>query len=161
MFVCVLAIFFKCFSSHNIQLFEKLMHFFCSAGEPANCTYVIIFLWTWSNGKIERENQTAKDLFLWPLFRHVPKSRSLTEGKFDLVIIEGRSLFFSLSLSFLFLFFVSFTCICDLHMWFTYVSLCLCFWFIVCDLCLVVQNVYMAIDQWQNSLNIRALLLVF
>lgn len=115
MFVCVLAIFFKCFSSNNIPLFEKLMHFFCSAGEPANCTYVITFLWTWSNGKIERENQTAKDLFLWPSFRHVPKSRSLTGEKFDLVIIEGRSLF-SLFLSLSYFYSLSLLRICDLHM---------------------------------------------
>lgn len=73
--------------------------------------------------KIERENQTAKGLFPWPSSRHVPKSRSLTGGKFDLVIIEGRSLpfylFLSLFLSFSFLLLLSVffsLCICNLHM---------------------------------------------
>lgn len=69
--------------------------------------------------KIERKNQTAKGLFPWPSSRHVPKSRSLTGGKFDLVIIEGRSLpfylFLSLPLFLIFALCLFFSRICNLH----------------------------------------------
>lgn len=56
----------------------------------------MIFLRTWSDGTDRWENQeeelqTAEGLFLWSSSRHVPKLRSSTAGKFDLVVVGGRS----------------------------------------------------------------------